>query len=458
MDFRNTIINSDSYKVSHYKQYPEGTEYIYSYWESRGGEFTETTVFGVQYVLRELLSNPVTQEDVDYAAERFKLHFGDENLFNREGWERIVNKHNGYLPLIIKSVPEGTSVPTSNVLMTVVNTDPELPWITNYVETILSQLWYPTTVATNSREIKKIIKQYSDLTGDTDGLLFKLHDFGFRGVSSIETAAIGGAAHLVNFLGTDNMIAFELLKEYYGEEMAGFSIPAAEHSTITLWGKEKEVEAYRNMIKQFGEGGSGMFAVVSDSYDIFNACDNLWGKELYDEVVSSGNMLVIRPDSGDPPYIISRILAILGERFGFTTNAKGYKVLQDVRVIQGDGIDLRMVKNILERMESEGWSADNIAFGSGGGLLQKFDRDTCRFAFKASAARVNGEWVDIFKDPITSKGKKSKKGRLKLINNNGTLTTVGYDDPGDSILEVVYCDGQFENYTTLEEIRSRAQI
>lgn len=459
MDFRNPIINSDSYKVSHYRQLPPGTEVIYSYWESRGGQFNETTVFGVQYFIREFLSNKITQEDVNYAAERFALHFGDETLFNRAGWERIVNVHNGYLPVLIKSVPEGMSVPTRNVLMTVMNTDPELPWVTNYLETVLSQLWYPTTVATNSREIKKVIKRFLDMTGDPDGLPFKLHDFGFRGVSSVETAAIGGGAHLVNFMGTDTMIAFEFLKEYYDADMAGFSIPAAEHSTITSWGRENEVEAYRNMINQFGSTPTGMFAVVSDSYDIYNACSNLWGEELIDEVRSAPNMLIVRPDSGDPVVVVNEVLERLGEKFGYETNIKGYKVLNDVRVIQGDGIDLRMVRLILTEMERRGWSADNIAFGSGGGLLQKFDRDTCRFAFKASAVKINGEWQDVWKDPVTSTGKKSKKGRLKLVRDSFEgFKTVDISEPGEDILQVVYDNGQVKNRTTLTQIRERAKI
>lgn len=459
MDFRNPIINSDSYKVSHYRQLPPGTEVIYSYWESRGGQFNETTVFGVQYFIREFLSNKITQEDVDYAAERFALHFGDETLFNRAGWERIVNVHNGYLPVLIKSVPEGMSVPTRNVLMTVMNTDPELPWVTNYLETVLSQLWYPTTVATNSREIKKVIKRFLDMTGDPDGLPFKLHDFGFRGVSSVETAAIGGGAHLVNFMGTDTMIAFEFLKEYYDADMAGFSIPAAEHSTITSWGRENEVEAYRNMINQFGSTPTGMFAVVSDSYDIYNACSNLWGEELIDEVRSAPNMLIVRPDSGDPVVVVNEVLERLGEKFGYETNIKGYKVLNDVRIIQGDGIDLRMVRLILTEMERRGWSADNIAFGSGGGLLQKFDRDTCRFAFKTSAVKINGEWQDVWKDPVTSTGKKSKKGRLKLVRDSFEgFKTVDISEPGEDILQVVYDNGQVKNRTTLTQIRERAKI
>ena len=227
----NRILLTDSYKVSHHVQYPPGTEYLYSYWESRGGLHPETVFFGLQYLLNEYMREPVTMDEIDYADERFKLHFGNGQVFNRAGWEHIVNKHGGFLPLRIKAVPEGTVVPTRNVMLTVENTDPAVPWLTNYMETLLCQLWYPTTVATISREIKKNIGRYLEETGDLAGLPFKLHDFGFRGVSSVESAGIGGAAHLaVGFMGTDTMQALEVAFNHYDEPMAGFSIPAAEHS------------------------------------------------------------------------------------------------------------------------------------------------------------------------------------------------------------------------------------
>lgn len=456
--FNNPILNTDSYKISHWKQLPPNTEFLYSYFESRGGEFNETVFFGLEYFLRNYISKTVTQEDVEYAAKRFALHFGDESLFNRAGWEYIVRIHNGKLPLKIKAVPEGTVVPTGNVMMTVVNTDPALPWLTNYVETILSQLWYPTTVATNSREIKKTIARYLEKTGDPAGLPFKLHDFGFRGVSSPETAALGGAAHLVNFLGTDTMVGYEMALIYYGEEMAGFSIPAAEHSTITSWGKENEVDAYRNMVRQFGSGGGGIYAVVSDSYDIYKACRELWGEQLKDEVIAAGNMLVVRPDSGNPPEVVSEVLSILGDKFGYEVNDKGYKVLNHVRVIQGDGIDRHMVNTILNRITLEGWSADNLAFGSGGGLLQKFDRDTCKFAFKCCAVRINNEWVDVWKNPVTSKMKSSKRGRMKLIDDKGVLRTTDYNDIRPDVMVVRYNNGEIFNSPSFSEVRDNASI
>lgn len=234
-----------------------------------------------------------------------------------------------------------------------------------------------------------------------------------RGVSSSESACIGGAAHLVNFMGSDTIEGIYTANKYYNIDMAGFSIPAAEHSTITSWGKENEVEAYRNMIKQYGKKDA-IFAVVSDSYDIFNACEKLWGDALKQEVIDSKATLVIRPDSGDPEAVVHKCIEILGEKFGYIVNTKGYKVLNNVRLIQGDGVNPISIANILGRLAIYGWSADNIAFGMGGALLQGVNRDNFGFAMKCCALRVNGVWQDVKKDPITDTGKRSKAGRLSL--------------------------------------------
>lgn len=450
------ILRSDSYKVSHDKQYPPNTTNIYSYMESRGGLFPETVMFGLTYYLKEYLSKPVTMADVDRAEERMTKHLGP-GIFNRAGWERIVNVHKGMIPVRIKAVPEGTVVPTRNVLMTLENTDPELPWVTNYVETMLLKIWYPITVATISRQIKKLIHRYLDETGDPAGLEFKLHDFGYRGVSSEESAAIGGMAHLVNFKGTDTMIALEAASFYYNEDMAGFSIPAAEHSTITAWGEEFEYEAYENMINQFGQGA--LYAVVSDSYNIYNACEHIWGELLKAKVLANPGMLVIRPDSGTPHEVVRQITEILGEKFGYTTNEKGYKVLNNVRVIQGDGINLDEIGRILEALKIRGWSADNVAFGMGGALLQQCNRDTQNFAIKAASMVRNGTVRDVYKTPVTDNGKRSKRGRLKLVDRDGVLETVNvHDSTSLDILQTVWENGVLLVDPTFEEIRQRAQI
>ena len=300
----NLILLTDSYKVSHYNQYPPGTESVYSYFESRGGRFDEVVFFGIQYYLERYFAGvQITLEKIEEAAAFFTTHFRNPNLFNRAGWQYILRTHGGRLPVSIRAVPEGTPVPTRNVLITVENTDPACFWLTNYLETLLVQVWYGSTVATLSREMKKLIYGFLLETGDPGLVEFKLHDFGFRGVSSVESAAVGGAAHLVNFLGTDTLAACVLAHEIYGADMAGFSIPAAEHSTQTAWGPEHEGDAYENMLDQYP---SGQVAVVSDSYDIINACRNLWGKRLRDKVLAREGTLVIRADSGIRPRAFSR--------------------------------------------------------------------------------------------------------------------------------------------------------
>lgn len=456
----NLLTATDSYKVSHWRQYPAGTSTVFSFYESRGGAFPEVTFFGLQYLLkRYLVGQVVTMDDINEAAEDFALHFGDETLFNRTGWERIVQVHGGRLPVIIRAIPEGTTVPNHNVLMTVENTDPELPWLTNYLETLLCQVWYPATVATQSRAMKQIYLTFLEKTGDPEQVAFKLHDFGFRGSTSVESAGLGGAAHLVNFLGTDTMQALRVARKYYGERMAGFSIPAAEHSTITSWGKENEVAAYRNMLLSFP---SGLVAVVSDSYNVFDACRYMWGGELKADVLKRDGVTVVRPDSGYPPEVVVRCLNILGDCFGYSTNAKGYKVLcPKIRMIQGDGIDISMEQQILEAVAEAGWSADNLAMGSGGGLLQKVNRDTCKFAFKCSAVQVNGEWRDVMKDPVTDPGKKSKAGRLVLVKQAGFFRTMREEEAAQqnlpNLLVPVFKDGELLVDQSFAEIRERAR-
>lgn len=451
----NMILMTDSYKASHWKQYPPGTTDVYSYIEARGGDFPETVFFGLQMALKKFFVRPITQEMIDEADEFFKVH-GEP--FNKEGWEYILKKHNGYLPLRIKAVPEGRRVNLKNVLVSVENTDPECYWLTSYIETVLMRaVWYPTTVATNSFRAKKLIMDFLKATcDDPEGqIMFRLHDFGGRGVSSGESAEIGGAAHLVNFMGSDTVEGIWAANKYYKAGMAGFSIPAAEHSTICVWGRGDEVGAYRNMVKAYGGPGK-IYACVSDSYDIYNAADKIWGQELKDLVLKTGGTLVVRPDSGHPPTVVARLLQILGDRFGYTVNNKGYKVLMPaVRVIQGDGCTLQMINEILHEMFKNQWSAENVAFGMGGGLLQKLDRDTFKFAMKASYAKVNGKDIQVFKEPITDAMKVSKKGKLALIETMDGYETVQLEAKwyDRDVLETVFENGKIVKEYTFEEVR-----
>lgn len=449
----NLILNSDSYKYSMYDQYPPGTEGVYSYIESRGGPWSHTVFFGLQGFLKEYLTKPVTMEDV-YEAEAIITAHGEP--FYREGWEYIVNEHGGKLPLRIMAVPEGSVVPVHNVLATVENTDPKCFWLTTFVETaILRAVWYGTTVATNSYESKKIILKYLEKNGDPSTIDFKLHDFGSRGVSSLESAGIGGAAHLVNFMGTDTVAALVYARKFYGADIAGFSIPAMEHSTVTSWGRENEVNAYRNMIQKHAKK-DGLFACVSDSYDIYAAC-KMWGTELKDAVIASGATLVVRPDSGNPSGVVLNCLRILEKYFGSTVNAKGYKVLNNVRVIQGDGIDHTSIGSILFVADMNGYSADNIAFGQGGALLQQVNRDTMKFAMKCSAVLTNGHWFDVYKDPVTDSGKRSKRGRVTLMKDEQGKYYSGREDWIPPELVIVYENGEMLKEYTFDEVRANAR-
>ena len=457
---QNLILNVDSYKASHYLQYPPGAEYVSSYVECRGGEFSEAVFFGLQAFIKSYLLTPIHMADIDEAEAMLHSH---GLPFYRAGWEHILQAHGGLLPLEISAVPEGTPVPLHNVMLQVVNTCPACFWLTSYIETALVRgIWYPVTVATQSREIKKSIAGFLRDTADSlDGLPFKLHDFGARGASSLESAMLGGMAHLVNFQGTDTVSGLVAARQFYGADMAGYSIPAAEHSTITAWGREREAEAYANMLDQFA-GPDKMVAVVSDSYDLWQVIEDIWGGTLKERVIHSGGTLVVRPDSGDPVQIVTESLERLMRIFGCTTNTKGYRVLPNyIRLIQGDGVSRRSIPQILQAMKEQRQSADNITFGMGGELLQKLDRDIMSFAMKASAIRIDGHWHDVYKDPVTGPEKKSKRGRLALVQDDrGALQTIPLEKLRDrtNLLQPVYRNGQLLAETCFEAVRRRAEL
>lgn len=468
MTKENLILLADAYKYSHHKLYLPGTQYIYSYLESRGGKFEETVFYGLQYFLKEYLQGPVfTREKINEAESMLLEVFGREDVFDRSRFEYIIRKHGGCLPVRIRAVPEGTVTPVRNVLMTIENTDPACYWLTNFLETLLMQVWYPCTVATLSREIRKIVTQYYEATASAAsfaGIGFVLNDFGFRGASSVESAGLGGSAHLVNFSGSDTLHASTFAKRYYGAQLApGLSIPATEHSIVTLLGEKGEPEIFRHVLNAFP---TGMVACVSDSYNIFRACEEYWGGELKEQVLGRDGTLVIRPDSGDPIRTLLKVFEILMQQFGFTVNEKGYKVLPpQVRVIQGDGVSYSSIKEIYMALQQAGISAENLALGMGGALLQRVNRDTQEFALKCSHAVVNGQSIDVQKMPVEldasgqlrTSFKHSKAGRLKLIKEHGNYRTVGEDEMPEAAdeLEVVFENGEVVQEHGFEEVRKR---
>ncbi len=458
----NIILNTDSYKYSHFWQYPPGTQYVSSYIEPRLGRnnrFHQTLFFGLQAFLKEYLEGQVvTMDKIDEADEMVNTH---GLPFYRNGWEHIVKKHGGRLPVEISAVSEGTVVDNGNVVLQIVNTDPDCFWLTSFLETsLLRGVWYPSTVATNSWKMKRLIKYYLEKTGDVGGLPFKLHDFGYRGVSSMESGSLGGLAHLVNFQGTDTMGALIAGKKYYHESCGGFSIPAAEHSTQTAWGKEKESMAFANMVNNFSKPDA-LVAVVSDSFDIENAVKNIWCKELKQQVIDSGGTVVVRPDSGDPIDTPVMCVDELAKGFGTTTNEKGFKVLNHVRCIQGDGIGHEEITAILNKLMRMKYSADNIAFGMGNKLIQQVTRDDNNFSMKCSEIVVDGEARDVFKE---SPNKKSKKGKLALVKREDHFVTIRDDEivSGSHGKETNYLRPVFKNGSLLVDeslatIRERSE-
>lgn len=467
MKRENLILLADAYKYAHHKLYYPGTTQIYSYLESRGGMFDETIFFGLQYFLKEYLQGQAfTQQDLDEADGFLKQVFGRYDVFDKSKFQYILDKYDGLLPVKIKAIAEGMVVPTSNALMTIENTDPECYWLTNFLETLLMQVWYPCTVATMSNQIKKVITRFYDETateGAEAGIEFILNDFGFRGVSSVESAKIGGAAHLLNFSGSDNLAGSGMAINYYdAKKVYGLSIPATEHSICTLLGREGELEVFKHVIRTFP---TGTIACVSDSFNIFKACEEYWGTDLREEILNRKGTLVIRPDSGDPIMTLIKIFEILFNKFGFTVNAKGYKVLPpQVRVIQGDGVNYAEIINIFNALKDHGISAENLILGMGGALLQKVDRDTQKFALKCSSAIINGKEVAVEKSPtemdaqgdITPSFKKSKAGRLKLVKINGIFKTINQQEHLDLTdeLQTVFENGMLFNTITFEQARA----
>ena len=454
----NICLMTDSYKQTHWKMYPPKTSVIGSYLEARTGcEYKDTVFFGLQYLLKRYFEGVVVNQDKIEQADQFcKQHFG-QDLFNRKGWEYILNVHAGRLPVEIHAVPEGTPIPESNVLLTIHNTDENVPWLTNHLETVLVQLWYPCTIATISRELKKMLKAALEKSGSPEKIPFMLHNFGYRGSTSIESAGISDASHLVNFMGSDTISGSELLQKYYNTQMPAFSVPAAEHSTITSWGgPEYELEAFKHIIDQYPEG---LVSVVSDSYNIINACENYWGKI---EPPNENQVIVVRPDSGDPMLMVPRCLDALASARGYTINSKGYKVLPDnIRMIQGDGIDRHSLPKLVDEIVAQGWSLDNIVFGSGGGLVQQCNRDTQRFAMKCSWIKRNDTCSPVQKKPVSDPTKNSKAGKLQLFERKGNYRTgkdVDYDRHWRRVLIPFFKNGRTLVDERLSEIRERASI
>lgn len=469
MNYENPILRTDSYKFSHWKMYPNAMTGMHAYLESRGSDLpffnNRLVVFGIQMLIKKYFADVrITKSDVEEAKAFVDVHIA-EGVFNYGGWMYIVEKHDGVLPVEIRGLPEGTIAPCSTALVTIRETDPKCAWLVSYYEPILLHLWYSMTVCTLSFEIKQIIQSAFNRTSDATAT-FSLHDFGYRGVSSHESAEAGGLAHIVNFSGSDTVAGILAAMRYYNTtSVPAHSVMASEHTvmcSLSDCDDRDDYSAAERIVQVLEESNGGIVSVVADTFDVFRFTREFIGTRLKTRVQNSGGRLVIRPDSGDPRVIPIQIIKMLMDAFGYTINSKGYKVLPDyIRVIQGDGVNIGSIRDILYSMEKSDLAADNIVFGSGGALLQHCDRDWLKFAIKASAIRIGREWTDVFKDPITDGRKVSKRGRMttfrdsegKLLTDRVELAAVNHNLTDAMV--VYYRNGRCLVNESLADIRYR---
>jgi len=450
MDTLSVLWDVDSYKTSHWRMYDPSVTHTISYLTARrvpGWAWDGVVPFGMLHYLRTTLAQRITEHDVWQAHDFYRSHIGF-GVFNTEQWLELVHAYPSSLPIRIDAAPEGSLVREGDPILVVQNTDARFPWLTSWIETSIERLWYPTTVATFARAAKKVLRNAADRDGTPrDAVNFKLHDFGSRGTTTADASAIGGAAHLTSFHGSDNVPGVMLVRWLYDVDMPAQNIPAAEHSTITSWGgRDSEARAFGEALSQYED--APLLSMVSDTYDYQNAVSKLWGQKLRDRVLSRPGTLVVRPDSGDVVDTVLWTLNELGRTFGYTTNARGFKELDPhVRIIQGDGMNLDTLQDTVDAMHVDGWAIENITFGMGGALLQKHNRDTLGFGYKLCGvmhADRSNAIIDVHKEPHDDASKRSRgylemyatgalRG-LKTVYENGS---VGYGTSFSSVRGLV---------------------
>jgi nicotinamide phosphoribosyltransferase len=492
--FRQTALTSvDSYKLGHADQYPAGTTKVYSNFTPRSEWYFNIpdqykdghiTWFGLQGFLQEMKAvwnatfflqprNIILPEIAEIYAP-----FCGPNGFDTSRLEALWEL--GYLPLEIKSLPEGARVPIGVPVLTITNTLSEFYWLPNFMETWLStELWKSSTSASTSFVYRKIINRYAEMTGGSKEFIdWQGHDFSMRGMSGVQDAAKSGAGHLISFTGTDNIAAVKYIRDAYRgkETFIGGSVPATEHSVMCAGGKESEVETFRRLLKTYP---SGVVSIVSDTWDFWNVITNT-ARELKEEILARTPdqfglaKTVFRPDSGDPVLIIcgdpeaeigtpqyDGAVVCLAQIFGVTTNSKGYHTLNSkVGLIYGDSITPARAEQILFRLQEKGFASDNIVFGIGSFTFQYATRDSLGFAMKATYVEIDGVGQTIFKDPKTDSGtKKSAKGLLKVHNSFGEYllqSDVSVEEEKGGCLETVFLDGFILVDESFAEIRARS--
>ena len=488
----NPLMAIDFYKADHRRQYPEGTEYVYSNFTPRSSRLANVldgfdervVVIGIQaYIKRvlieqwnnEFFSKPKAEVIAKY-KRRMDTSLG-EGAVPVEHMEELHDL--GYLPIKVKSLPEGSRVNIRVPMFTVVNTKAEFFWLTNYIETSISaEVWKACTTATIAYEYKRLLTEYAIKTGaPLDFVPLQGHDFSARGMSGIADAAASGIGHLASFIGTDTVAAIDYAEEYYGVDgVVGVSVPATEHSVMCMGTKDDEIETFKRLINELYP--SGIVSIVSDTWDFWKVITEFAAELKGDILARTPNALglakvVFRPDSGDPVKVIcgdpdakpgtsefKGAVECLWDIFGGNETDKGYKVLHErVGLIYGDSITLERAQAILERLEAKGFASTNIVFGIGSYTYQYLTRDTFGFAIKATWGQVNGEGREIFKDPITDKGdKKSAAGLLRVEETANGFELFDRQTPEQEelgALRLIFEDGQIKNEATFAEIKQR---
>jgi nicotinamide phosphoribosyltransferase len=476
---------SDGYKVDHRRQYPDGTELVYSNWtprKSRVPGIDHVVFFGLQYFIKKYLqeefetsffSRPKAEVVVAY-KRRIEAYLGPGAIT----YEHVEALHDlGYLPLEIKAVAEGMCVPMRMPMFTMRNTKPEFFWLTNFLETILSCiLWLPCTSATTAHAYRQVLDDFCQRTGgDPDFVQWQGHDFSFRGMAGLEAALMSGAAHLLSFSGTDTIPAIDFLETYYGanadRELVGGSVPATEHSVMCMGGQTDEIETFRRLVEDVYP--SGIVSIVSDTWDFWQVITDYLPR-LKANIMARPGKVVIRPDSGDPVKIIcgdpdaptdspehKGAVACLWETFGGSITATGHRQLDPhIGLIYGDSITLDRARSICNNLMQNGFASTNVVLGLGSYTYQYVTRDTFGFAVKATYGEVNGEGRDIFKDPKTDDGtKRSARGLLRLLGTDNEITgmedCVTKQEEQTGLLQPVFRDGMLLKEWTLAEIRAR---
>lgn len=479
----NPLILTDGYKVDHRRQYPNGTSLVYSNWtprRSRVDGIDEVVLFGLQYFIKKYILEDFDtyffKQPKEKVVEQYKRRINNYLGENQIGTKHIEDLHDlGYIPMVIKAIPEGGSVPVRVPMFTMYNTDPQFFWLTNYFETLISAVvWMPCTSATIAKQYRKVLDKYAAETSSIpDFVNWQAHDFSMRGMPGIEAAVCSGGGHLLSFTGTDTIPAIDFLERYYNadsdKELIGGSVAATEHSVMCMGTVEGELETFKRLI--FDIYPTGIVSIVSDTWNLWTVLTE-YLPALKDAIKERNGKVVIRPDSGDPADIIcgndsagndiekKGVIELLWDTFGGTINEKGYKeLIPQIGAIYGDSITIERATTICERLKAKGFASTNIVLGIGSYTYQFNTRDTFGFAMKATYGEVNNEGREIFKDPITDDGtKKSAKGLIKIIKENGQYEMVDqvhwHEEKGGELREV-FRDGRLLIDDTLQNIRQR---